>query len=146
MAVAYHELIQRNPITPWALHGFGRSTWCFATVLVDASVKRFQIDVYGNTPSDSMFYAQQLKTYLETNKIDNNDVSIGIRQPTYDRISQAYMSTLMMDVGNLWVPTGSPFVVDCSKHVGRDDGRSFDTFIDTFWCPRCILFNGTVAP
>ncbi len=108
----YGSLIQTNPIVPFSQSptGWRMSKWCNYEVVMNASTKTFHIKVFSNTADEAMFYANQLKTYIEANPIVVNsipdDISIGLQFPIYDQISRGYYVTLIMMVGNLRVPMG----------------------------------------
>jgi hypothetical protein len=104
----YQSLIQRNQLVPYALHGFGRASWCDYTVTMNASVKSFEIRVYANTPLDATLQATRLKAYIENNPMQNSsghtdDISIGMRTPVLDPVSSAYVVTLIFNSGMLQI-------------------------------------------
>lgn len=103
----YQNLIQVNPVVPFKVHGFASDHWCNYEIVTDASIKQFQISVYANTHSDTLFYADRLKTHIEQNPWTNgytghpDDVSIGLRQPVLDTLSSAYKVDMVVMTGAL---------------------------------------------
>lgn len=104
----YTNLIQSNPIVPFQVHGFASDHWCNYSILTDASsIKKYQISVYANTATDVRFYAERLKDHIENNPMTNeyiyqpDDISIGMRQPVLDTMSQAYKIDMIMLTGAL---------------------------------------------
>ena len=103
----YQRLIQANPEVPFKVHGFASDRWCNYQIITDASIKQFQISVYGYTASDARFYAERLKQHIEqrpwTNDYTNHpdDISIGVRNAVLDQMSSAYKVDMIMMTGAL---------------------------------------------
>ncbi len=134
----YLSLIQRNTLVPYSNSGFQRDRWCFAIILMDASVKQIQISVLANSGFEATQYANQLKGYLEANPMAGDDVSIGLRPPIWDPAQHAYKCDMIMMTGNLTItqsrkPVGfGPFsrCLGCAfwtmKSIAHKDEYSFE--------------------
>lgn len=103
----YQSIIEANSIVPFKVHGYASDRWCNYQVITDASIKQFQISVYGNTAHDARFYAERLKEQIEQNPWKNtytghpDDISIGVRQAVLDQMSSAYKVDMVMMTGAL---------------------------------------------
>ncbi len=140
----YSSLIQLNPVVAYAMHGFQRSSWCNMVTLMNASVKNYQISVFANTAQESMFIANQLKTYIESNPMINSggvrdDISIGLRQPILDQQSLAYKTDMVMMAGMLQIINTKKYIHPCVHSVGGLDGTAFN--IDEPWKKLCKMFK-----
>jgi hypothetical protein len=108
MTNSYQNLMSSNKIVPHALHGFGKSHWFNYTMTVDTSIKSFELRVYANTSQEALFYAGQLKNYIESNPMQNSsghddDISIGTKAPILDPISSAYLVVMIFNSGMLQI-------------------------------------------
>ncbi len=102
----YQSLIHLNPVIPYQLHGFRSSHWCNMLTIMDGQTKQFHISVFANTPQQATFYASQLQQYIEMNPMKNHiggvdDISIGVRSPIFDTVSQGYIATMIVNTGML---------------------------------------------
>jgi hypothetical protein len=107
----YEYLIQTNPIVPYAMDGWRKSHWCNYFVLMDTpDNKNIQIRVFANTPREAIYYAKELKNYLENHPMSEygktDHVSVAVMFPVYDQESEAYVVRLNVLIGNLLVMGG----------------------------------------
>ena len=108
----YDDIIRRNPVLPFSINGYQKGAWYNYNQMSNASIKKYVIVVYANTPQQALSYANNMKTYLESNPLTNrggalDDISVGIRQPIYDQTSMGYRADIVMDAGMLRIPSGS---------------------------------------
>ena len=101
----YQSMIQLNPIIPFSPSGYQKARWFNYRVLSTASVKSFQLFVYGNLAQDAVRDANQLKQYFESRDV-GTDIAIGILAPKLDDVSLAYVVQMNMNVGALRMGIG----------------------------------------
>ena len=147
MQTTYLRVIRINPVVPYAIDGYHKSHWCNAITLSSASVKQFQIAVFANSVIEVRTYAERLKRYLEKNPIGHDHISIGLRSPVLDPLSQAYKIEMVMITGNLYMGSRSPSTKphighqprDCDLSVGTKTADQYD--VNGLWYYDCNIFK-----
>ncbi len=145
MTVSYQNLIQTNPVVPYAMQGFQKAAWCNLIVLSLSSVKQYQISVYANTAAEAVFYANNLKAHIEANPMVNDfgvidDIAIGLRPARLDNESKAYFVEMVMNTGMLQIIDTKKIINPCGASIGGLEG--YDFLMDGLWSKKCIMFKG----
>ncbi len=125
----YQEILQTNPVVQFSPSGYQKARWFNYVVTSTASVKSFQVFVYGNLKQDATQDAIALKRFFEASF--NANVSIGILSAKLDPTTSAYVVQMNMNVGALYIPLGSPNSQTTKQTIGKQQLHNVDVVNNT---------------